>query len=168
MNTTNTGRNYSKRCSALAALVAVAACGGYSKETVSLYRDHVGMRVPNQQRLLALRDELLGKGPSRIEPNRTDDATAGVADEDAQALSEMHQVLASKRNQGQADLLARVGRAIERMTVDPDLFGLCEDCEEEIPYGRLEAVPYATLCAACQAKRDPTRGARRRSAGDLG
>ena len=54
MNTTNTGRNYSKRCSALAALVAVAACGGYSKETVSLYRDHVGMRVPNQQRLLAL------------------------------------------------------------------------------------------------------------------
>jgi hypothetical protein len=40
----------------LAAAIAliVPACGGYSKETVSLYRDHVGMRVPNQQRLLAL------------------------------------------------------------------------------------------------------------------
>jgi hypothetical protein len=34
--------------------VATAACGGYSKETVSLIREHVGMRVPNQQRLLAL------------------------------------------------------------------------------------------------------------------
>ena len=32
----------------------LVACGGYSKETVSLYRDHVGMRVPNQQRLIAL------------------------------------------------------------------------------------------------------------------
>jgi hypothetical protein len=39
---------------ALVASLTASACGGYSKETVSLYRDHVGMRVPNQQRLLAL------------------------------------------------------------------------------------------------------------------
>jgi len=124
-------------------------------------------RAAIRQRLLALRDEVLGKGPSRIEPNRTEDATTGVADEDAQALSEMHQVLASKRNQGQADLLARIGRAIDRMALEPELFGLCEECEEEIPLARLEAVPDATLCAACQAKRDPQRGARRRSVTDL-
>lgn len=36
------------------ALATTVACGGYSKETVSMYREHVGMRVPNQQRLLAL------------------------------------------------------------------------------------------------------------------
>jgi DnaK suppressor protein len=124
-------------------------------------------RAAIQQRLLALRDEVLGKAPSRIEPNRREDTTTGVADEDAQALSEMHQVLASKRNQGQADLLARIGRALERMAVEPEFFGLCEDCEEEIPWARLEAVPHATLCAACQEKRDPQRGARRRSATDL-
>ena len=47
-------RNYSSRCSLLVALAMLSACGGYSKETVSLYRDHVGMRVPNQQRLIAL------------------------------------------------------------------------------------------------------------------
>ena len=35
-------------------MVFAPACGGYSKETVALYRDHVTMRVPNQQRLLAL------------------------------------------------------------------------------------------------------------------
>jgi DnaK suppressor protein len=124
-------------------------------------------RAAIQQRLLALRDEVLGKAPSKIEPNRTEDATTGVADEDAQALSEMQQVLASKRNQGQADVLARILRAIERMAVEPELFGLCEDCEEEIPWARLQAVPHATLCAACQAKRDPHRGARRRSVTDL-
>lgn len=125
-------------------------------------------RAAIQQRLLTLRDEVLGRGPNRIEPNRTEDATTGVADEDAQALSEMHQVLASKRNQGQAELLARIGRAIERMAVEPELFGLCEECEEEIPWARLKAVPHATLCATCQARRDPQRGARRRSVTDLG
>ena len=45
-----------------------------------------------------LRAEVLRAGPARIEPNRRDPATAGVADEDAQALSEMFQGLASKRN----------------------------------------------------------------------
>ena len=119
------------------------------------------------RRLIALREELLGRGPSRIEPNRRDDATAGVADEDAQALSEMHQVLASQRNAGQADMLARIARASDRLAGDPEGFGLCDECEEEIPFGRLEAMPFATLCAACQAKHDPPRNVRRRSATDL-
>lgn len=119
------------------------------------------------RRLIALREELLGRGPSRIEPNRRDEATTGVADEDAQALSEMHQVLASQRNAGQAAVLARITRAIDRLAIDPDCFGLCDECEEEIPFARLELLPYATLCAGCQAKRDPSRHVRRRSAGDF-
>jgi DnaK suppressor protein len=125
-------------------------------------------RAALQRRLHALRDEALGKGPRPIEPNRKDDATAGVADEDAQALNEMHQVLASKRNREQAELLARVVRAIDRLATDPELFGCCEECEEEIPWARLEAMPYATHCTACQAKHDPQRNVRRRSSFDLG
>ena len=127
-----------------------------------------GERLAAQRRLFDLRDQVLGKAPARIEPNRTEAATTGVADEDAQALSEMHQVLASKRNQGQAEVLARIDRALERLADDPELFGLCEECEEEIPPARLQALPYATLCAACQQKRDPPRGVRRRSTTDLG
>src|SRR5262245_55568535 len=119
------------------------------------------------RRLIALREELLGRGPSKIEHNRRDEATTGVADEDAQALSEMHQVLASQRNAGQADVLARITRAIDRLGSDPEGFGLCDECEEEIPFARLEALPYATLCASCQASRDPPRHVRRRSATDF-
>ena len=119
------------------------------------------------RRLITLREELLGRGPAKIEPNRRDDATTGVADEDAQALSEMHQVLASQRNAGQADMLSRIAHASDRLVSDPVAFGFCDDCEEEIPFGRLEAMPYATLCAACQAKRDPPRNVRRRSAADV-
>src|SRR5262245_49077448 len=134
---------------------------GWRRGTTSEQRQEIG------RRLIALREELVGRGPSKIEPNRSDEATSGVADEDAQALSEMLQVLASQRNAGQADMLARITRAGERLARDPDGFGFCEDCEEEIPFARLEVLPFATLCAACQAKLDPPRNVRRRSTTDF-
>jgi len=116
--------------------------------------------------LLSLRAKLQEAGPARIEPNRSDVATTGVADEDAQALSEMMQVLASKRNEGQAAQLARLDAALRRLAASPGDFGLCEDCEEAIPPKRLQLMPWATRCAACQALRDPKLGAPRRKLTD--
>jgi len=29
-------------------------------------------------------------------------------------------------------------------------YGICEDCEEEIPIGRLKAMPFARLCVKCK------------------
>jgi DnaK suppressor protein len=113
-----------------------------------------------------VRAELLRSGSARIEPNRSDPATTGVADEDAQALSEMLQVLASQRNRGQADLLARVDRALRKLAAAPEDFGLCEDCEEEIDARRLAVMPYATRCPACQAKAEPRLGGSRRKLTD--
>jgi DnaK suppressor protein len=117
--------------------------------------------------LQRLRAELLRTGPARIEPNRTDPATAGVADEDAQALSEMLQVLASQRNRGQAALLARIDRALRKLADAPDDYGLCESCEEEIAPRRLAIMPYAALCPECQARAEPRRGGARRSVTDF-
>jgi DnaK suppressor protein len=116
--------------------------------------------------LRSLRERLLATGPARIEPNRRDVATTGVADEDAQALSEMMQVLASKRNEGQAAQLARIDAALRRLAAQPEDFGLCEDCEEAIPAGRLRLMPWATRCAGCQARHDPRLGAPRRKLTD--
>ena len=90
----------------------------------------------------------------------------GTVDEDAQALGEMLQVLSSQRNKGQKELMARIDQALRRIDDDPDDFGLCQDCEEAIPLKRLELMPYATLCAACQTKRDPQRGAARKKITD--
>ncbi len=124
-------------------------------------------RLSCRRALEALRAEILEAGPARIEPNRRDPATAGVADEDAQALSEMMQVLASKRNEGRAALLRQVDRALAKLADAPDEFGLCEACEEEIAPKRLALVPYATLCVACQARRDPKLGASRKKLTDF-
>jgi DnaK suppressor protein len=124
-------------------------------------------RLAHRKTLERLRAEILQAGPARIEPNRRDVATTGVADEDAQALSEMMQVLASKRNEGQAALLRRIDRALAKLADAPDDFGLCEECEEEIAPKRLALVPYATLCVACQAKHDPKLGASRKKLTDF-
>ncbi len=113
-----------------------------------------------------LRAHVVAIGPARIEPSRTDDATTGVADEDAQALSEMLQVLASQRNKDQATLLSAIDRALRKLDRTPDEFGLCEECEEEIDPRRLAIIPYASRCAGCQAKAEPRLGSTRRKLTD--
>jgi len=123
-------------------------------------------RAAYREALLRLRAELIAAGPERIEPNRTDPATTGVADEDAQALSEMHQALASQRNKEQAQQLARIDAALRTLATAPEDFGLCQDCEEPILPRRLELMPWATLCPGCQARREPRPGGRRRNLTD--
>ena len=123
-------------------------------------------RTALKRALDRLRAEITATGPAKIEPNRTDPTVTGVADEDAQALSEMLQVLASQRNRGQADLLARVDRALRKLAVAPEDFGLCEDCDEDIDPRRLAVMPYATRCPACQAKAEPRLGRGRKNLTD--
>ncbi len=124
-------------------------------------------RQAHRKTLERLRAAILEAGAARIEPNRRDPATAGVADEDAQALSEMLQVLASKRNEGRAALMKQIDRALAKLVDAPEDFGLCEECEEEIAPKRLALVPYATLCVECQARRDPKLGGSRRKLTDF-
>ena len=124
-------------------------------------------RAGYEKSLRQAREQLLRSGPAKIEPNRTDPASSGVADEDAQALSEMMQVLASQRNKGQADLLARIARALRKLAIEPDDYGLCEQCEEPIAPKRLALMPYALLCTVCQAASEPKRAQTRRKLNDL-
>jgi DnaK suppressor protein len=124
-------------------------------------------RAKHREALVKLRAQVLSAGPSKIEPNRTDPVSSGVADEDAQALSEMLQVLASQRNRGQAELLGRIDRALRKLDDAPEDYGLCEECEEPIAARRLALMPHARLCPACQAKREPARGGTRKKVTDF-
>jgi DnaK suppressor protein len=116
-------------------------------------------------RLVARRDELIAQGDERLEPNRRDPSE--MADEDEQPLNEMNQVIASRRNKQRALELGRVIAAIRKIDADPDEFGECLECGEEIPIRRLELMPWATHCVKCKGARDDTgRGYRRSHIGD--
>jgi RNA polymerase-binding transcription factor len=116
--------------------------------------------------LHARRDKLVAEGPQKIEPNRKDPSAVGVADEDEQALSEMLQTLASTRNQGSAKELGEIDRALRKLRDEPDEFGVCEDCGDDIPEKRLTLMPFARFCAECQAAADPKRNVARKSVTD--
>jgi DnaK suppressor protein len=119
-----------------------------------------------EQKLVALREELVGKVPQAILPNRADEHEVG-GDDDEQPLNEMLQSIASDRNRNRDGVLRRIARALEKLQKTPEDFGLCESCEEELDPKRLDALPYAELCTTCQGKRDAQRGpARRRNLTD--
>jgi DnaK suppressor protein len=107
--------------------------------------------------LLALLRELDGKGTRKIEPNRTSEAESG-GDEDEQPLNEMMQAIASNRNKSDTQVRAQVEKALLKIAKEPESYGECEECDEELPLGRLQAMPYAELCVNCQAKRDGPKG----------
>jgi DnaK suppressor protein len=119
-------------------------------------------RERHRKRLLEMKAEILAGGDVAIEPGRQD-ATAVGSDDDAQPLTEMSQAIASSRNRNRSAVLARVGAALARLEADPEMFGLCTECEEEIPAKRLELMPYVELCVECQQANDgkrPTGGRR--------
>ena len=124
-------------------------------------------RQQYRKMLEAARGQAVAAAPAKIEPNRTDAVSVGVADEDAQALSEMMQTLASQKNRRQGEHLGQIARALEKIAKAPDDYGLCEECEEDIAERRLELMPYATLCTECQGERDPRRGESRKSLTDF-
>src|SRR5262245_49791292 len=107
------------------------------------------------------RDKLAADGPVKIEPNRKDAASVGVSDEDEQALSEMLQTLASARNRDSARELGQIDRALRKLHDEPDEFGVCEDCGDDIAEKRLEVMPWAAFCAECQGRLDPKRNVAR-------
>jgi DnaK suppressor protein len=110
----------------------------------------------HRKRLLDLKAEILAAGDVEIEPGRDDTAAVG-SDEDAQPLTEMSQAIASSRNRNRSGVLARVVAALARLEADPELFGLCTECEEPIPPKRLELMPYVELCVDCQQAKDGDR-----------
>ena len=60
----------------------------------------------------------------------------------------------------------RIDRALLKLRDAPEEYGICEECEEEIALKRLQLMPHATLCAECQGKADPRRGAGRKNLTD--
>ncbi len=62
-------------------------------------------------------------------------------------------LLLSKREQAKLD---QIDAALAR--IKEGEYGICEDCEEEIPLGRLKAMPFAALCVKCKSERESIEG----------
>jgi len=56
-------------------------------------------------------------------------------------------------------LIKKIDEALDR--IDQSTYGICERCEEEIPYPRLKARPVTTLCINCKTMEEQEEKARR-------
>jgi DnaK suppressor protein len=102
-----------------------------------------------KKRLLARRDELL-KAIARTEEEgrqADEDPTVDLADKAANSYTK--EFLFGQTTTDRS-LLQLVNEALER--IKSNEFGLCANCQEEIQQRRLEAVPWAKHCVACQEK----------------
>lgn len=107
-------------------------------------------------KLLELRGQIIREGDLEIEPARKDPADV-QNDEDGAPLTEMNQVIASKRNRERTQTLGKIDQALRRLEDDPEAFGLCIECDEPIGK-RLLVMPYVELCVTCQQSRDQPSG----------
>lgn len=98
--------------------------------------------------LLARRAEILKKLEEDIDNLRNfkgEDSTGDAADVAFEAGSDE---MASHLAELDSRELSQIERALHRLK--QGTYGLCEGCGEKIPIGRLNALPYSTLCILCQ------------------
>lgn len=65
-----------------------------------------------------------------------------------QASAEAEQNFSIRIREREQRLVKKIDEALAR--IDQNIYGVCERCEEEIPYPRLKARPVTTLCIDCK------------------
>ena len=74
-----------------------------------------------------------------------------MADQGTDAMEREKQFLfASKEGR----YLWHVNEALRRLYKEPDMFGKCHECGDEVGFDRLDALPHARLCIKCKAREE--------------
>jgi len=105
--------------------------------------------------LLKLKEEAfeeIGKAVKSGSEKPTDEPSGDIYD---QASNERDRELALLLGDREREKIRSIDEALMRL--DEGEYGICEDCEEEIPLGRLKAMPFARLCVKCKADLEKLR-----------
>jgi len=99
--------------------------------------------------LLKLKDEALeeiGKALKTGSEAPNNEPSGDIYD---QASNERDRELLLLLGDREREKIRNIDEALARL--EEGEYGICEDCEEEIPIGRLKAMPFARLCVKCKA-----------------
>ena len=122
-----------------------------------------GKPSPQGKKYAAIRRDLERQRKAKLEeaveglvnPNGQE-AFPDVSD---QASAEAEQNFLMRIREREQRLIKKIDEALDRM--DQNTYGICERCEEEIPYPRLKARPVTTLCINCKTLEEQEEKARR-------
>jgi len=100
---------------------------------------------PIRKKLVQMRDDLLHTVRQKQE---MDVGGMDVGDEADQATSSLEKEMLFELNDNERTMLDQIEGALRKM--EKNVYGLCESCQQPIAKLRLEAVPFARYCIACQ------------------
>ena len=100
---------------------------------------------PIRKKLMQMRDDLLKAVRNKQE---MDVGGMDVGDEADQATSSLEKEMLFELNDNERTMLDQIEGALRKM--EKNVYGLCESCQKPIAKPRLEAVPFARYCIACQ------------------
>lgn len=132
--------------------VKSAAVRRTTRKTARSSGKYAAIRRDLQQQRRAILEEA-GEGLTK---QNGQDAFPDVSD---QATAEADQNFSMRIRERERRLLKKIDEALDRM--DKNLYGICERCEEEIPFPRLKARPVTTLCINCKTLQEQEEKIRR-------
>src|SRR3712207_3468680 len=101
--------------------------------------------------LARLRALLAAEFQAQVQEAVNNEATVAALTGQLDVDSVLERELAEAAARRAVEAMANIERALAR--IDSGTYGSCEACGAEIPYARLEAIPYAQLCVRCSAPR---------------
>jgi len=102
-----------------------------------------------RKKLTAMREHLMRESKAEIgNILLKDDKYNGVSDDGDIADIACRDSMQAAQYSRHLTQLRAIDEALLR--IDEGRFGTCEDCEEEISLGRLNAIPFALRCVDCQ------------------
>lgn len=102
-----------------------------------------------QKKLLGMKDSLIKESKAEIgHIVNVEDKYNGVLDDGDIADISYTDAMRAERFTRHQKRLQAIEDALRR--IGDGTFGICEDCEEEIAVGRLNAMPFASRCVDCQ------------------
>ena len=110
------------------------------------------------EQLRSMQNRASKDAKAQVETSHSDEIDVASALESAESSRMMAEALRLE--------LLQVESALNRM--EAGSFGVCEECESDIPVKRLEIRPEARLCIDCQSEEERHYGGRANHGGDRG
>jgi DnaK suppressor protein len=104
-----------------------------------------------KEKLVRVRKELLN-GVDNVNRHSNDEFHGEIPDVNDEANRTYNRQVILSIGEVDRQQLKLVEESLELIGMEDGDYGTCIDCEEEIPFERLEAAPYVMRCIGCKTK----------------
>jgi DnaK suppressor protein len=112
----------------------------------------MGRLQEERARALAALNRSVAESAAETEEERSGDVSTMPTHQADLGTDTMQQELDASNETRLSRELAEIGDALERLVQTPEKFGVCQDTGAEIPFARLDIIPWARTCADAEAQ----------------